>query len=193
METGFAPCLHFNPLNRKGINAERRQGDAKSIATDPKNAVSFVPFVSIPHVSPAKSMPCDFRNGEIVSFRVSLLSPLMRVDNPEPGEEITDGVQRSLEYRFRRNAGVCRRVAGAAQRAAVFPGRGSLARGSGHSWRAAFHRQVVAHARSGVVRHNWRPCLAPLPPCLSLSRCFTWRCKTPEGASSNAYLPFSLT
>ena len=59
----------------------------KITETDPKNAVSFVPFVSIRRVSFAKSRPCNMRNGEIVSFRVSLLSPLMRVDNPEPGEE----------------------------------------------------------------------------------------------------------
>lgn len=77
METVLVPCLHCNALKLQRISAERRQGDTKITATAPKNTVSFVPFVSVRPVSLAKSRPCNLRNGEIVSFRVSLLSPLM--------------------------------------------------------------------------------------------------------------------
>lgn len=87
METEFVPCLHFNVLNYKRISAKRRQGDTQITATDPKSAVSFVPFVSIRRISPVKSTSYTLRKGEIVSFRVSLLSPLVRLDNPKLGED----------------------------------------------------------------------------------------------------------
>ena len=87
METEFVPCLHFNVLNYKGVSAERRHGDTEITVTSPKKCCLLCTFVSIRRVSLAKSTSCTLRKEKIVSFRVSLLSPLIRVDNTKHGED----------------------------------------------------------------------------------------------------------